>query len=250
MGIRDMFRVGEKVMGKAVIEGVERAVTSRWDEAIRRADKAKGATVEAKVNDVRKDFVRELSLVGAGSGGIAALPGAGTGTAIATLGLDIGLVTMRLADMIMTIGVLRGETQASIEERKTWVLSVLAFGDGAAAGVGKLASDVGKNLRAGSMGEVSVGGVKVLNKNLASRLIRRFGATEAAERFGRLMPFGIGAAIGAGLNGMTVHKVAQHADRFFREQGPAKAAEAIGSGSRKGGATGGASDYAGATGKA
>lgn len=97
------LKLPEQVLGRAVLEGVERAVDARWEQDRERAATVAGRTTEERVEEVRRSFQRELAAVGAASGGVAALPGAGTGTALAVVAADVGWYTMRLADLIMTI---------------------------------------------------------------------------------------------------------------------------------------------------
>ncbi len=212
-----MLRLPEKVIGRAVIEGVERAVDARWDQALSRAEETAGRPVDERVEDVRQSFRIELAAVGAASGGIAALPGAGTATAVATAAADIGWYTMRLADLIMTVAVIHGHEQATVEERRAWVLSVLAFGSGAAAGLDKVAREVGKGLGSRQIGAVSGGTLRLINQHLGARLLRRYGTRRGAATLGKLLPFGVGAAIGAAGNAFGVGAVADHADEFFRD---------------------------------
>lgn len=210
-----MIPVPDQVVGRAVRSGVDRAVTTRWDAAVRRAAETDGP-VEDRVEVVRDSFTRELAMVGAASGGVAALPGAGTATAIATVSADIGWYSMRLADLIMTIAAIHGHERAELEERRTWVLSVLAFGDAAASGIDRAATDAGATLATRQLGGVSAATLRMVNRKLTARLVTRFGARRGAATLGRLLPFGIGAAIGAGGNSFGVHAVSRHADRFFR----------------------------------
>lgn len=213
----NVLRIPEKAIGRAVLEGVERAVDARWDQALARAAASEGLPHEQRLDDVRRTFQRELAALGAASGGLAALPGAGTGTALAAAAADIGWYTMRLADLIMTVAAVHGHREAEVEERRAWVLSVLAFGSGAAVGLERAAREVGRNLGTRQLGLVSASTLRVLNRSLSGRLLRRYGTRRGAAAFGKLLPFGIGAAIGASGNAWGVSVVVRHADRFFRD---------------------------------
>lgn len=211
------LKLPEQVLGRAVLEGVERAVDARWEQDRARAATVAGRTTEERVDEVRRSFQRELAAVGAASGGVAALPGAGTGTALAVVAADVGWYTMRLADLIMTIAALHGHDEAHVEERRAWVLSVLAFGGAAAAGLDEAAREVGRGLGTRKLGAVSASTLHLVNRKLTSSLLRHYGARRGASVLGKLLPFGIGAAIGAGGNAWGVQVVAKHADAFFRD---------------------------------
>ncbi|HEX2575003.1 MAG TPA: EcsC family protein [Aquihabitans sp.] len=210
-----LLRLPEKVVGRAVLEGVERAVDSRWHLAQKRAAQTTGRPVPERIEEVRWTFLRELTALGAASGGVAALPGAGTGTALATSAADIGWYTMRLADLVMTVAVIHGHHDATVDERRAWVLAVLAFGSGASAGLEKAAREVGRNLGHRQIGSVSGTTLRAINKRLGATVARRYGSRRGLATFGKLMPFGLGAAIGAGGNAYGVNAATKHADHFF-----------------------------------
>ena len=79
------------VVGKAVLQGVDKAVEERWERAKRVAAEAEGDTVDERVRSISKSFRRELSTMGAASGAVAAAPGLGTSAAAAALVADLGL---------------------------------------------------------------------------------------------------------------------------------------------------------------
>ena len=62
-------------VAQSMLEAIDTAVANRWDAAVERANKAPGATLELQVGRLRKQFVRELTAVGAATGGTAAVPG-------------------------------------------------------------------------------------------------------------------------------------------------------------------------------
>ncbi len=210
-----VLRLPEKVVGRAVLEGVERAVDARWDLAVRRAAQTARRPHAHRIDELESAFLRELAAVGAASGGVAALPGAGTGTALAVAGADIGWYTMRLADLILTVAAVHGHQEPTVQERRAWVLSVLTFGSNAAGSLDQVAREVGKGLGARSIGSLSGANLTVVNRNLTTRLIRRYGIRRGAAAFGKLLPFGIGAVIGGVGNAAGVRAVARDADQFF-----------------------------------
>lgn len=130
--------------GQAVVNAIDKGVVSRWEPARTRAAAANAATLDGRIKQVRKAFSQELSTAGVLSGGIAAVPGAGTATAVGTAIVELGWVTVRFTDLILTVAALHGHGQPSVEERRAWVMSILVFGNSATSGFTKLASEVGK----------------------------------------------------------------------------------------------------------
>lgn len=200
---------------RAVTEGIDKAVTMRWAMAIRRAEATEG-TVEQRVRQVAKAFRKELTGAGAAAGAVAAAPVVGTGTAIATLGAEIGWLTMRSADLIMTIAAIHGHTEATVEERRSWVLAILAFGETAATEFASLADKMNVGPTSGKGLKMPLEVLERLNATLGASLLSKFGSRRGALAVGRILPFGIGAVVGGGTNYAMIDAVGKHADSFFR----------------------------------
>ncbi len=229
------------MLGKAVLKGIDKAVEERWGSALERAAEADGNNVDDRVGDVLQSFRRELTVVGAATGAVAAAPGLGTATAAGALAADLGWFAMRATDMIMTIGALHGHTESSIEERRAWVLAVMAFGEQAArefstlvaqldpeagpakgAGVGTMldkagdaASARGATMFGGDMAAVEA--LRRINTNLAAEVVKKYGTRRSALAAGKLLPFGIGAVVGGSANWAFVRAVGKQSVRFFRD---------------------------------
>lgn len=227
------------MLGKAVLKGIDKAVDERWDEALERASKAKGSTIDERVDNVLNAFKRELTAVGAATGAVAAAPGLGTATAAGALAADLGWFAMRATDMIMTVGALYGHTESSLEERRAWVLAVMAFGEQAAREfstlvtqldpsgqlgdrsqqlndrVGDAASARGAKMFGGDMAALEA--LRRINTNLAAEVLKKYGTRRSALAVGKLLPFGIGAVVGGSANWAFVRTVGKQSVRFFRD---------------------------------
>lgn len=194
-----------KQAGEAVLAAVDKAVTVRWDQATKRAAAANGATLDERVNKAVRAFEAELLVGGAAVGGAAAAPGVGTVSAVALSIAELGWITVRLSDLILTVAVLHGHGRASVEERRAWTLSILAFGDGAAAGFTKFAGEFGKGLGGKAVGRIPSSALSQINRALGRTIITKYGTKRGAIALGRVLPFGIGAVVGALANYVTVH---------------------------------------------
>lgn len=221
-------------LGKAMLKGVDKAVTTRWDRALDKAARAEGATVDARAKSVTRSFVRELTSLGAATGATAAAPGLGTASAASVMVADMGWFALRTTDLIMTIGAVHGRTDASPEERRAWVLAILAFGENAAKEFAELATELGiatagaratagrermGALVAGAAGGdvATVDALRKLNASLAVRVTERWGTRAGAESVGKLLPFGIGAVVGGSANWALTRAVGVQARRFFSQ---------------------------------
>ena len=203
-------------LGQQLISGVDRAATTRWDAARERAGELQGPRDE-QVAVVTARIRRELGLAGAASGGTAAVPGVGLVTATAAFAAELGWSTVRLTDLIMTIAVIHGHDRASFEERRMWVLSILAYRDGAAGVLSKLMAEFAAAPGHGSVRRLSERSVQRINASVAQVVVRRYGTRAGVAAVGRAVPFGVGAALGYGINSRTVGMVSDHTHTFFTE---------------------------------
>ena len=203
-------------VGQQLIAGVDRAATTRWDAARERAGELQGPRDE-QVTIVTARIRRELGLAGAASGGTAAVPGVGLVTVTAAFAAELGWSTVRLTDLIMTIAVIHGHDRATFEERRMWVLSILAYRDGAAGVLAKLVAEFAEAPGRGSMRRLSERSVQKINASVARVVVRRYGTRAGVAAVGRAVPFGVGAALGYGINSRTVAMVSDHTHAFFTD---------------------------------
>ncbi len=216
--------------GKALIEGVNRAVVNRWPRAIEVAATAPGTTPARKARSIASPIRKRMTALGAAAGATAAAPAVGTSVAVGALVAELGVVALRTTDLVMAIGAAYGHTDASPEERRAWVLAVLAFGDDAAEEFTTLARDMG--VRVGGdraldiANEAIVGGggqvatidaLRRINSALVAQVLKKWGTRRGAATIGKLLPFGIGAAVGGSANWLMVREFGKQADRFFAQ---------------------------------
>lgn len=205
-----------------LLSGIGRAVESRWLPAQERAARTTGSTTQ-RVRQVRKMFAREMATAGALVGGVAAVPAVGTGAAV-VMGIgEVGWITVRISDLVLTIAAIHGHDQADVEERKAWVLSILVFGDGAVRGFTKLAGEVGKGVGGKATAKVSAETLKRMNRILGRTIVTKYGTKRGAIALGRVLPFGVGAAVGSIANYSAVRVISRQADTFFSQLAPHQA---------------------------
>lgn len=215
-------------LGKIILKAVDKAVADRWDNALAYAAEAEGDTTRQRVDDLIARFRRELTAVGAATGAVAAAPGLGTVAAGTALAADLGWFGMRATDLIMAIGAAHGHTEATMEERRAWVLAVLAFGEeaadeflgllqGANPATAALTSEQLKAKMATTVGgdAITLDAIRKINASMATRVIEKYGARRSALAVGKILPFGVGAAIGGAANYAFVRTVGKQARRFF-----------------------------------
>lgn len=169
-----------------------------------------------------------MTALGAAAGATAAAPGVGTTTAVGAIVAELGVVALQTTEMVMAIGAAYGHTDASPEERRAWVLAVLAFGDDAAEEFTTLARDIGLKLGdnqalelaneaiGGGAGQVAtVDALRRINQALVTQILQKWGTRKGAATLGKLLPFGIGAAVGGSANYVMLRELAKQAEEFF-----------------------------------
>ena len=158
--------------------------------------------------------------MGAASGGIAAVPGIGTGIMVAGSVSESGSSVVRLGQMILEVGVIYGQDAREVEERRAWVLAVLALSLGLAEGLEESAGLIVRRGGVVALRAMPAAQVARVNRLVASRLLLRWGSTQAAIRLGNVVPFGVDAAIGIGANVLLVNVVGARAKAFFDAGAP------------------------------
>ncbi|MFE6864497.1 hypothetical protein [Nocardia sp. NPDC057668] len=157
------------------------------------------ATNAQLIKKLETTYVSSVVASGAATGGAAAVPGAGTVAAIATVGADTSwFLTASIAHVLSVVRV-HGIHLTDLEHQKAVVLMVLAGGGGARF-VGKTAGRAGPHLGKLLANAVPAETIKTINKVLGRHFVTRMGTRSGVLVIGKAAPFGIGVAIGAGGN--------------------------------------------------
>jgi len=197
-----------------LIQSVDRATATRWSAAQDRAAALTGSRDE-RVAAATASIRRDVALAGAASGGTAAVPGVGLATASAAFALELAWTTVRLSDLIMTIAAIHGHDRAGLEERRMWILSILTYRDGAAGMVTRIATELAESPGRRGARRLSERSIQKINSSVARVVVGKYGKRAGVAAIGRAVPFGIGAALGFGINSRAVSTVSEHAHSFF-----------------------------------
>ncbi len=164
-------------------------------------------------------YAKELAIGGAVSGGAAASPVAGVAVAAASAGADATFSVGRLGEMIMAIGLAYGHDATTVDERRAAIVTIMGLADGAAVGMSGLAA------RAGAKG-----GARVLQRlpttappataGAGRKAIAKLGNTKGPWSLTALIPYGIGAGVGAAGNALLARAVGRAAKEYFSTHAP------------------------------
>jgi hypothetical protein len=156
--------------------------------------------------------------IGGASGAAAAVPGAGTAASVASGAAEITAFVTATTMYVLALAELHGVPVSDPDIRRALVVAVLLGESGAAAidlGDGETrhwAQTLGRSMTRERMTGI--------NGRLAHLFVTRFGARQGALLFGRALPLGIGAGIGAVGNAALARAAIAAARRAF---GPAPA---------------------------
>lgn len=154
-----------------------------------------GATPADVVAGLERRYRAAVIGIGGASGAAAAVPGVGTATTIATGAAEIAAFVSATAMYVLAVAEIHGLPVHDPDLRRALVLGVLV-GEGAgpaiegAAGTSAhWAEVIGR-----SANKEKIAGI---NTRLAHLMLTRFGARQSALLFGRALPLGVGAGVGA-----------------------------------------------------
>jgi hypothetical protein len=204
---------------------VERSLDAALDKAlaiqrpavvayVRRVRRRKPLASPAEVIDQLEKLYRAAVVsTGAAAGGAAALPGLGTAAALAAGTAEVGAFVSTTALFVLAVAEVHGIPVDDPDIRRALVLTIMLGDVGAAALAGEHVE--GKHW-ARVLGRTdSKEQAKGLSSTITHLALTKFGAKQGALLFGRALPFGIGAGIGAAGNAALGRVVVDTARRAF-----------------------------------
>ena len=150
------------------------------------------------IGRLERHYMAAVASIGGASGAAAAVPGAGTGIALASGAAEIAAFVSATGMYVLAVAEIHGIPVSDPQVRRALVLAVLV-GEGAAASI-EAAGVESTHWAQVITRTASRDKVAGINGRLAHLLVTRFGARQGALLFGRALPLGIGAGIGAAGN--------------------------------------------------
>ena len=181
------------------------------ERALDKAIAIPASRIEARVARMRRDrpgadaaelvelagarFRRDAGLSSGAVGASAAIPAISTGAAAAlTVGQSAAFIASAVT-YVLTVAEIQGVHVVDAERRRALVLSALLGKEGSEAVQGQLGLS-SMFWAAQLLMQMPLPSVKSINARLIKRVAKRSAAKGGALALGRLLPFGIGAAIG------------------------------------------------------
>jgi hypothetical protein len=212
--------------------GRPKASTRALAQVIERSSRVQGPAAEAYVARLRrahpgagpaeivtkleKRFVSVVTAGGAAVGGTATLPGVGTVAALSAAAGETVVFLEATALFVLALASVYGIPLDHRERRRALVLAVLV-GDNSRTAVAEL---LGPGRTSGAWVSESVASLPLptvsrLNSRMLKYFVKRFTVKRGVLVFGKLLPVGIGGAIGAVGNRLAGKKIVRNARMAF-----------------------------------
>jgi len=183
----------------ALERAIDKAISipaARIEERVARMRRDRpGADAAELVEMAASRFRRDAGLSSGAVGASAAIPAISTGAAAAlTVGQSAAFIASAVT-YVLTVAEIQGVHVVDTERRRALVLSALLGKEGSDAVQGQLGLST-MFWAAQVLMQMPLPSVKSINAHLIKRVAKRSAAKGGALALGRLLPFGIGAAIG------------------------------------------------------
>ncbi|WP_284747736.1 hypothetical protein [Amycolatopsis sp. RTGN1] len=207
--------------GQAVLDLLDKAIGAQAPLVSKNIARARqrrpDATPAEIVRTLERMYVSALAGTGAAVGATAAAPAVGTGIGLA-LSAGEFFSSLQLSTLfVLSVAEVHSIRLDEIERRRMLVMGVL-LGESASTTIGKVAERTGQHWGRQLVGKVPLATLRQINKVLGRNFITRYGTRQGIIVLGRVVPFGIGAAIGGGANAALAALAVRAARRAF---GPA-----------------------------
>ena len=167
------------------------------------------------VGKLEKHYLAAVMASGAAVGSAAAFPGIGTLTALSAVAGETVLFLEATAAFVLAVADVHGIPVEQRDRRRALVLSVLVGEEGK----GEVRDLLGPGRTSGAwLAEAELLPLPVvsqLNTRLMQYFVKKYTIKRTAMAFGKMLPVGIGAAIGGGGNRMMGKKIVENARKAF-----------------------------------
>ncbi|MGH3522610.1 MAG: hypothetical protein ACRDUT_19200 [Mycobacterium sp.] len=209
-----------KASARALARIIERSSRIQGPAATAYVERLRGANAGAVPADIvtklEKRYLAAVTASGAAVGSAALLPGVGTLAALSVAAGETAVFLEATAFFALSLAAVHGVPAENRERRRTLVLAVLV-GDDSKHAVAEL---IGSGRTSGAwlsegMASLPMPALSQLNSRLLKYAVKRYTLRRGALLFGKMLPIGIGAVIGAIGNRMVGKKIVRNARTAF-----------------------------------
>ncbi|WP_343600081.1 hypothetical protein [Mycobacterium sp.] len=175
-----------------------------------------GAAPAAVVSKLERRYLAAVTASGAAVGSAAALPGIGTLAALSAAAAETAVFVEATAFFALAVATVYGVPAGQRERRRALVLAVLVGDDSKHA----MAELIGPGRTGGAwlaegVASMPIPALSQLNSRMLKYVVKRYALRRGALLFGKLLPVGIGALVGAVGNRMVGRKIVRNARNAF-----------------------------------
>ncbi|MFI5777847.1 hypothetical protein [Nocardia sp. NPDC051570] len=189
-----MFKTG---LEQAVVSLLDNGAQLQAPAVAKYVDRLRRAHPEESpaqlIERLERQYLTTVTGSGTAVGATAAIPGVGTLTSIAAMGAETAFFLEASAVFTLAVAAVHGIAPEDSERRRALVLAVV-LGESGMEIVEKSVGHSAKNW--GSLLATRVPGIRGMNDSLLKRFMVQFLAKRSALMVGKIIPAGIGAAIG------------------------------------------------------
>lgn len=160
------------------------------------------------------DFRAATIAAGAGVGGAAAAPGVGSAAALVLSGGEAAALLNGAALYVLARAEVHGVRLDELSHRRTLVMAVM-LGDAGTASVQRVAERTGRHWAKQAIANIPQAKINAVNRVLGRHFVTKYGTKQGILVLGKVVPFGIGAVIGATMNATMSQSIITAADRAF-----------------------------------
>lgn len=188
----DLPAVMQSGVEKAI--GIQHSAVAGYVQRLRRA--RPDATPADVIATLEKQYLAAVTGAGAVVGGAAAVPGAGTGIAVALSAGETAVFLETTALFTLALAEVHAVRADDVERRRTLVLTVV-LGDGGTMLVEKASGRTGEHWGKLLTDLIPMSSISAINKALCHWFVTQYPRNRGVVVVGKILPFGIGAGIGA-----------------------------------------------------
>lgn len=179
---------------------------------VRRGRPAAGP--EEIIRRLNKQLLAATTSSGAAVGATAAAPGVGTGVSLALSAGESVAFLEAAALYSMALADIHGIQLEDLERRRTLFFAIM-LGESGAASVQKVAERTGQHWAKQAVNRIPMSQIYAVNRVLGKNFVTKYGTRQGVIVLARVVPLGIGAAIGGGANAAMATMVIRSAKRAF-----------------------------------
>jgi hypothetical protein len=209
---------------RSVLDALAHAVSTREPAIQARIEQLRMEHPDFNNHQLALDLIRStrrrVAATGALSGAVSIAPGLGTALAIGTITSQTIFALEQEVELVMGIAMIFGHELANSDERVLEALVVVGITSGAV----KLREDVliagGERIAVAAFRHLpslllAHGGGRII-----TRILARFATSGVAKTAARVVPLGVGVAVGAGFDWITVTGLGRGAMKYYGPGGP------------------------------